>query len=213
MKTAKGFTLIELLVVISIISLLISILLPALASARKSARGIVCANQLKQLSTLGMMYANDNDDFLPFFKQGNGSSTYWYENEHAAWVFFYLNENSPAKEKLIQCPEDGRESTNHNSHSYIWNYHIAVKGSAADGFSLRIFDGANLVMLADYNENPTDNSVNADLGPSGFATSNVLTRVGAPHNNSTNVLFGAGHVKAMPLEEVNNAKLLKLDSY
>lgn len=213
MKTKNSFTLIELLVVISIISILISILLPALASARKSARGIVCANQLKQLSTLGMMYTNDNDDFLPFFRQGNGSSTYWFENEKESWVFYYLNENNSAKEKLILCPDDGRASLDHNSHSYIWNYHIAVNGSGADGFSLRIFDGANLIMLADYNENPTDNSVNANLGPSGFASSNVLTRVGDPHNNSTNVLFGAGHVKAMPLEEVANTKLLKLDSY
>ncbi len=45
----RGFTLIELLVVISIISLLIALLLPALASARESARIIVCASQLRQI--------------------------------------------------------------------------------------------------------------------------------------------------------------------
>jgi prepilin-type N-terminal cleavage/methylation domain-containing protein len=213
MNPRKGFTLIELLVVISIVSLLISILLPALGSARRSARSVICANQLKQLSTLGMMYANDNDDYLPFYKRGSASSTYWYEDEPQSWVFYYLNRNSSAKQKLILCPDEQRQSTNHNSHSYIWNYHIAVNGSSADGFSLRVFKGANLVMLADYNANASDSSVNAALGPSGFANSNALTRVGAPHNNATNVLFGAGHVKAMPLVNVADEKVLKLDSY
>jgi len=212
-KPLHGFTLIELLVVISIVSLLISILLPALASARRSARSVICANQLKQLSTLGMMYANDNDDYLPFFRQGFGSSTYWFEDEAQSWVFYYLNRNSSAKSKLIVCPDDPRQSDNRNNHSYVWNYHISNDGLSSTGFSLRVFRGAGLAMLVDYNANPTDSSVHADLGPSGFATSNALTRVGAPHNNATNVLFGAGHVKSMPLSDATDTRILKLESY
>lgn len=61
----RGFTLIELLLVIGIISLLISILLPAMLFARDSAREVVCRNNLRQLVTASLLYANDHRTFLP----------------------------------------------------------------------------------------------------------------------------------------------------
>jgi prepilin-type N-terminal cleavage/methylation domain-containing protein len=61
----SGFTLIELLVVISIISLLIAILLPSLASARKRARQIQCAAQLRQIGMGHLQYAMDHKGWFP----------------------------------------------------------------------------------------------------------------------------------------------------
>lgn len=64
-RRCQGFTLIELLVVISIIALLIGILLPALAGARRTARTVVCMSNVRQI-TLGLMiYAEQNNQFLP----------------------------------------------------------------------------------------------------------------------------------------------------
>jgi prepilin-type N-terminal cleavage/methylation domain-containing protein/prepilin-type processing-associated H-X9-DG protein len=47
----SAFTLIEVLVVVAIIALLISILLPSLATARRAARAVKCAAQLKEMTT------------------------------------------------------------------------------------------------------------------------------------------------------------------
>jgi prepilin-type processing-associated H-X9-DG protein len=57
--------LIELLVVISIIALLISILLPSLSSARRQAKTVVCASQLRGFGTGLNTYLTDYVDWIP----------------------------------------------------------------------------------------------------------------------------------------------------
>ncbi len=66
----QGFTLIELLVVVAIIALLISILLPSLGTARKQARGSICATRIAQLCKAVITYSEDYNETPPFLGLG-----------------------------------------------------------------------------------------------------------------------------------------------
>jgi prepilin-type N-terminal cleavage/methylation domain-containing protein/prepilin-type processing-associated H-X9-DG protein len=61
----RGFTLIELLVVIAIIAILAAILFPVFAQARDKARQATCINNMKQIVTSVLMYAQDYDERWP----------------------------------------------------------------------------------------------------------------------------------------------------
>lgn len=75
-QRSSGFTLIELLVVIAIIAILASILFPVFARAREKARQANCSSNVRQLALAMLMYADDNDEVLPYH---HTASDYWYE--------------------------------------------------------------------------------------------------------------------------------------
>jgi type II secretory pathway pseudopilin PulG len=58
------------LIVLAILSLLMALLLPAMARARQSAQLASCLNQLHQITLSTLMYADENEDALPFLPPG-----------------------------------------------------------------------------------------------------------------------------------------------
>src|ERR1051325_4391810 len=73
----SGFTLIELLVVVAIISILAAMLLPALNKAKENGRRAVCMSNLKQLGVAIRLYADDNGDRTPPFRESNLGEKFW----------------------------------------------------------------------------------------------------------------------------------------
>jgi len=69
---ARGFTLIELLVVIAIIALLVSILMPSLQQAKDLATRAKCGVNLRSIGVATNMYADDNNEWLPFASASYG---------------------------------------------------------------------------------------------------------------------------------------------
>ena len=63
-QSRSGFTLIELLVVVSIISLLLAVMLSGLQAARRLARRVRCASDLRSLTYAALLYDGDNDEYL-----------------------------------------------------------------------------------------------------------------------------------------------------
>ncbi len=70
MNRKKAFTLIELLVVIAIIAVLLAVLLPSLNRAREGGKRIACLNNLKGLALVWNMYADSNNENVPYGSTG-----------------------------------------------------------------------------------------------------------------------------------------------
>lgn len=90
-RPARGFTLVELLVVVAVVTLLISILLPSMARAREAAKGVVCANNIRQLITGGNLWLSE--------------STRDRSPAHRGWATFVYKVMSGQGEPFT-CPSD-----------------------------------------------------------------------------------------------------------
>jgi prepilin-type N-terminal cleavage/methylation domain-containing protein len=75
----RAFTLIELLVVIAIIALLMAILMPTLNRAREQGRRATCMSNLKNLTLIWVMYADDHDGRLP--AGGTNGAVSWVNHD------------------------------------------------------------------------------------------------------------------------------------
>ncbi|MFC1582552.1 type II secretion system protein [Planctomycetota bacterium] len=70
----KGFTLVELLVCIAIICLLMALLAPLIKTMRDRAKAVACGSNLRQISTLWLMYIHEHKGYFPF--RVNSVTTY-----------------------------------------------------------------------------------------------------------------------------------------
>jgi prepilin-type N-terminal cleavage/methylation domain-containing protein len=160
-RTHRSFTLIELLVVIAIIAVLASMLLPVLSSARESARGALCINNLKQIGLLFTMYEGENDSSFPRTRTyTNGSWSAGPKNQDGwAWKLaevqlgvtlpsaaYLLPEQMPDKTPFV-CP---------TINSRVWGF-----GNRLRSRTYGCTYGANYRWASDFN---TENQYWSNIG-------------------------------------------------
>lgn len=74
----RGFTLVELLAVAGVVSLLLLLLFPAARRGVEAARGAACASNLRQMYAAYMLYLNDHEGrFFPW-RQASSQGIQWY---------------------------------------------------------------------------------------------------------------------------------------
>ena len=133
----RAFTLIELLVVIAIIAILAAMLLPALAKAKDKAKAIRCTSNIRQVGLAFMMYANDNQDFLPPLNTGNYSAGTAVQGK---WWFNILDQGgyvtaSGQTNNVWRCPavqDQDITVTVYNYYGISWQCYGPVQDQASD---------------------------------------------------------------------------------
>jgi len=138
LRPRHAFTLIELLVVISIIAILASLLLPALSRAKAKGAATTCLSNLKQWGLATLMYAGDNEDFLPPDGAPNGTSTKsgWYIDlprtigipaySELSWP---TNRAETPEKSIWVCPSSTNKSNGLNLFFYCLNEHVNNTGA------------------------------------------------------------------------------------
>ena len=110
----RAFTLIELLVVISIIALLVGILLPALGAARRTAQGMVCLSNIRQIGVGISGYAVENDSATPPSQTGGyippGASKAIENREWTLLIQAYMVSDSDGTYTGAQATGTGQET-------------------------------------------------------------------------------------------------------
>jgi len=109
-RNSNGFTLIELLVVIAIIALLLSVLIPALSRAKIYAQRLQCANNLKQQALGTLLYAGDNDNYVPLSPGAPWlwDMTFWATNQMAHYAGFDDNQTFFCPANKLKRYDDAR---------------------------------------------------------------------------------------------------------
>jgi prepilin-type N-terminal cleavage/methylation domain-containing protein len=158
--TRQAFTLIELLVVLLVVAILVALLLPALGTAREKGRRAYCLNNLRQICSAGLSYADDFNQVFPALPQVNSEEWRWAGNMLVANgvisdlpnrplnPYLYINSppintgaptiNAPNVSIVTRCPSDqyhlGSVSIYYQQGtSYYFNAYGQKAGGAMNG--------------------------------------------------------------------------------
>ena len=188
----RGFTLIELLVVIAIIAVLAAILFPVFAKAREKANLTACINNVRQLTTSVLIYAQDNDEMLP-------AGQNWMNLINVTGAVW-------------DCPTSNHIGTSTDPDYFFIGGQTPTSGALTARSFLssapigNISNPSAAPMIADFALTGTPPACVSDGGNQSFPLALSCFYLG--HTNSATVGFVDGHVASVPQAQINAGFLI-----
>jgi prepilin-type N-terminal cleavage/methylation domain-containing protein len=105
----SGFTLVELLVVISIIGMLMALLLPQIQSARETARGNTCRNNLRSLAVAAFNYQTRNGSYPGYMNVLQNVSGDAFKFDHSSGLQSVSGTTTPVSWAVMLFPDIDRQ--------------------------------------------------------------------------------------------------------
>jgi prepilin-type processing-associated H-X9-DG protein/prepilin-type N-terminal cleavage/methylation domain-containing protein len=169
--STAAFTMIELLMVIAIIACLAALLMPTLAAARQKADSIACMSNLRQIGIASQLYAAEHSQTTPVIEPWPSQPVY-SPGDGAQSILAALQPYGVTAATL-RCRADitGPNYNAQEGSSYEW----CPMANGQNVQSVKLVWGGNVT---------------------GVTLSNLLMAFdySNAHNNTSNVLFGDGHV-------------------
>jgi prepilin-type processing-associated H-X9-DG protein len=176
-----AFTLIELLAVIGIIACLAGLLMPSIVSVRQKADSLRCVSNLRQIATSALLYAADHNQHLPLIEPWPDKPMYLPSDN--AQTMLQALQNYGVTPSVLKCPTDANGPNYYAKEGSSYQWSVVASGQNTQsvkfifmGFQTPSLPMSQVILAFDYT---------------------------AVHNNSTNVIFGDGHMGVSTLPPGN----------
>ena len=181
-----AFTLIELAVVTVVIAILVALVLPAIQRPRGGSR-TGCVNNLKQVGLAFRIFANDNEEKLPWEVSTNqGGSREFVDAPFSAFRHFLVMSNELSTPRILVCPKDRQRTSATNFSAF------------QDNKALRYFAGFDASEVNPASILSGDRFLQSTRAPTnGLLTLSPLSQLwwrNSPHGGG-NVVLGDGRAQ------------------